>query len=431
MLTAGLSVAAETVALTPGALPGQVKRWKTSCPVDLQLQGEVTAVDLVSLKYLPASVESLDLSGLTIKGIVLKNSKYMGRAEFSDGEIPSYSLFATNVKTVKLPSSVTVIGEAAFAETPLATINFPASLTKIEPRAFYRCKYLTAADLSSTSVRVIPEQCFYGCVSMKRMTVPSSVSEVCNRSLMKSGVESLDISGISTVGDYAFAEMPSLAEVTLRNGVILGEGAFFGDGLLGRMAGMPSNSAALMMANSGVCTIYGSIGGNVVEEGAYANLKVDTIVIHPSVKEIKGNAFRNMCNLKSVDVSERGKDVPPLSPDAFSGVDVSKVSLVMAKDDEEAWRAAPVWQDFKIGADVTGIEDTPSEGVRIYVLGDCTQIEVRSNCVIDDVAVYSLSGMTLHESKPAGTTCTAGPFSEKGLLVRVNAGGVTKVVKVI
>lgn len=92
------------------------------------------------------------MSALEIKGTTLENSSYMGRSCFSDGEVPPFALFATEVEEVLLPSGVTAIGEGAFAETPLKKIVFPASLVSMGARAFYLCDMLEEADLSLCSV---------------------------------------------------------------------------------------------------------------------------------------------------------------------------------------------------------------------------------------------------------------------------------------
>lgn len=431
LIAATMSVKSETIVLKPGLLPSLIKEWRVSQPCDLNLQGEATALDLVSFKYLPASVQEVDMSRLTIKGITLHNSQYMERSEFYDNEIPPYAFFATNIKRVKLPSSVSIIGEAAFAETPLETIEIPASVSSIGPRAFYMCGTLLSVDLSSSSIRVVPEQCFYACSSMKQILLPSSVTAVESRAFMKSDVERLDVPSVSVIGDYAFAEMPSLTEIEIRNGAKLGEGAFFNDGVLGHIAGTPSNSAALAMANTAVVTILGAISGDVVEEGAYANLKADAIVIHPAVKEIKDYAFRNAGNLKSVDVKERGGDVPVCSPEAFSGVDVGKVSLVVSKEDEDPWRTAPIWKDFKIVAEDAGINDIVGEPVRIDVVRVGDDVRISSDHSIDQVEVFSLSGMLLAESFPNAEECMIGPLDENMVLVCVTTNGIVKFVKIM
>ena len=431
LIAATMSVKAETIALKPGLLPSLIKEWRVSQPCALNLQGEATALDLASFKYLPASVQEVDMSRLTIKGITLHNSQYMERSEFYDNEIPPYAFFATNIKRVQLPSAVSIIGEAAFAETPLETIEIPASVSSIGPRAFYMCGELQSVDLSSSSLSTVPEQCFYSCSSMKQILLPSSVTVVENRAFMKSGVESLFAPSVSVIGDYAFAEMPSLTDIVIRNGAKLGEGAFFNDGVLEHIAGTPSNSAALAMANTGVITISGGISGDVVEDGAYANLKADAIVIHPAVKEIKDYAFRNAGNLKSVDVKERGSDVPACSAEAFSGVDVSKIFLVVSKEYEDSWRTASVWKDFKIVSEKTGINDIAGEPIRIEVARVGDDIKVNSNQPIAHIEVFSLAGVLLADAMPGVEEYVIGSFADEIVLVRVNAGGIVKFVKIM
>lgn len=421
---------AETVTLSKGSLPAILNELEARKPVELQLQGEASAIDLVSLKYLPASVEKLDMSNLTIKGGTLTEGSCNGQTDFVDGELPQFALFATGVREVTLPASLTVIGEGAFAQTPLTTVNFPASLTAIGPRAFYMCESLKSADLSATKVTAVAEQCFYGCASMTTLSLPTTASRVGNRALMKSGVRRLDLQYVRQAGDYAFAQMPALVEVTLRDGVTVGEGAFFGDGELGRMAGMPANSAALALANNKLGTVIGSVGGEVVEEGAYANIPADTLVIHPSVTEIKAQAFRNATKLKAVDVSERGSDIPVCDADAFAGVNVGNVALVVAPRTEEEWGAAPVWQNFKIERKTTQVEDMLQSSDITIAVSD-KRIVAKAGAPISNFAVYSLGGVLLHQSQPDATETEAGPFEDETLVVRVEAGGVVKVTKIM
>ncbi len=103
----------------------------------------------------------------------------------------------------------------------------------------------------------------------------------------------------------------------------------------------------------------------------------------------------------------------------------------MAKGDEDAWRNAPVWKDFSITSEGTGIAGVVSDGVRISVTKGAGGIVIKSNVNIDDVAVYSMDGIVLYSAKPDSDTCVAGTFDEKELIVRIVAGGVTKIVKIL
>ncbi len=432
LLVVAFSVDAVTVALKPGKLPGFVKDMAIQRPAELKLTGVATSLDLASLRYLPSSVETVDMSGLQVEGIILSDSKYMGRTEFSDGELPPYAFFATNVKSVELPTDLIKIGEAAFAATPLISIKLPISLSYIGARAFYRCESLVSIDLSYTSVKEIPEQCFFGCQALKKVELPLTVTMVDNRAFMKSGLEVLDLSGVRIVGDYALAAMSALKEVTVRNGAEIGEGTFFNCSFLEKFNGVYSNSPALAVANSRISAAGGLIKGETIGEGAYANIMADTIVIDASVRVIEANAFRNMLALGAVSVAGRGDDVPVCSVEAFSGVDVGKVSLIVDKDTEKVWREAPVWQDFNIKASVSGVDNIEDKKVKIDICllpnGD---LEVRSDRLIEEVALYSLDGILLHLSEPDTYVCTAGPFAEKTIMARVTAGGISKIVKIM
>lgn len=420
---------AETITLTPGILPSLVKEWTESKPNSLTLTGEASALDLAALKGLPSTVETLDLSSLVVKGITLNNSNYHGQSQFSDGELPAYSLFCTNVKTLRLPASLRSIGEAAFARTPITSIELPATVSYIGPRVFYLCESMVSANLSASAVAEIPEQCFYGCSALKTISLPATVTSVGNRAFMKSGIAAISLPNASVIGEYAFAEMPELQEVTVDNDASFAEGAFFGDGSLSYLNTLGNSSAPLSMANTAPQNLTISVSGQIVEEGAYANLKTDTVVILPSVKEIKSQAFRNATNLRLVDVSELGSNVPAIAEDAFQGVDVRKVKLATTPGEESVWKAAPVWQDFSIGQEATGIKNPEAVKIDIRLSGNL--LEITSNENISNVTIWSLGGITLFDAQPNDTHFTAGPFEGSEVLVRVSAGDIVKLMKIL
>lgn len=426
-----VSVKAATVVLRPGMLPSQVRVWQKELPSDIRLEGETLAIDLVSLRDLPVSVKTLDMSALEIKGTTLENSSYMGRSCFSDGEVPPFALFATEVEEVLLPSGVTAIGEGAFAETPLKKIVFPASLVSMGARAFYLCDMLEEADLSLCSVTALPEQGFYGCSSLRNIVLPSCVTSLGKEALMKSGVLKLDLSGVSETGDYACASMDNLEEVTLRAGIRLGEGAFFGDGRLGIMAGMPSGSAPLSLALNGIVELGGEISGEIIGEGAYAGLAAERISLHPSVREVREHAFRNAVNLKTVDVRKLGNAVPGCSPLAFSGVETRNVVLEVAAGEKEVWASAPVWKEFLV-SEVSEVSEVTGVDVMIKIIMDPGGVlRINSNHAIDEVTVCRMDGIILAQARPGTQEYVSEPFSGEKIVVRVVSGSVSKVVKLI
>ena len=58
-------------------------------------------------------------------------------------------LYTGSDTSIVIPSTVKVIGWGVFAESKITSIDIPDSVTKIEDRAFYRCKELVSVKLSS------------------------------------------------------------------------------------------------------------------------------------------------------------------------------------------------------------------------------------------------------------------------------------------
>ena len=93
-----------------------------------------------------------------------------------NGEITSISERAfkgnSNLGSIVLPDSIDSIGNNAFRDcTNLKTVTFPDSLTRIGTAAFYNCSNLDNVELKEVPVIYIYDYAFYGCTSLKTMTV--------------------------------------------------------------------------------------------------------------------------------------------------------------------------------------------------------------------------------------------------------------------
>ncbi len=122
--------------------------------------------------------------------------------------IYSYRLSFNNIKTVKLPDSVKMIGNGAFSYCDnLTSINLPNELTSIGDSAFYYCSALGS------------------------VTIPDSVTYIGNNAFSYcSGIKTFTSSkGLEKIGDWAFSYCNKLTSVKLSEGLTkLGEGAFLG-----------------------------------------------------------------------------------------------------------------------------------------------------------------------------------------------------------
>ena len=83
-----------------------------------------------------------------------------------------------NLNNIKLPNSITTIGDNAFYGcSSLTSITIPNSVTSIGRQAFYLCSSLTNVTIPN-SVTSIGELAFVDCSNLTSITIPSSVTSI-------------------------------------------------------------------------------------------------------------------------------------------------------------------------------------------------------------------------------------------------------------
>lgn len=168
-----------------------------------------------------------------------------------------------NLVSVTIPETVASIGRAAFQQcSNLASVNIPEAVTAIEPHTFAYCRKLVSVDLPE-SIAEIGENAFNNCSGLTEFVVPDSVRSIGANAFRQatalrkvtfgSGLGSIgsnafygcnvlsklvfsELDGELTLGSYAFALDPALAEVELPEGVkSIGTYCFAGDAALERI----------------------------------------------------------------------------------------------------------------------------------------------------------------------------------------------------
>lgn len=122
------------------------------------------------------------------RAVVTKYTGPDGAVEIPDelggapvGEIGFYAFEAKfGVTSVKLPETVTVIGESAFMDCAgMTEINIPAAVTTVERGAFAACTSLESVRLPAAVVRV-DEEAFTACTAMKTLYIENPDLEYAN-----------------------------------------------------------------------------------------------------------------------------------------------------------------------------------------------------------------------------------------------------------
>ena len=97
--------------------------------------------------------------------------------------------YVTNLKSVKIPNSVTKIEEYAFSECKdLESVVMSISLETMETGAFKYSVKLKSINLPTT-LKTIDVEIFMGCASMENIVIPNSVTDIKKQAFYDSGVK--------------------------------------------------------------------------------------------------------------------------------------------------------------------------------------------------------------------------------------------------
>ena len=225
-----------------------------------------------------------------------------------------------NVKTVKLPSSVTYIGEWAFSGcTSLTEITIPSSVTYIGENTFSGCTSLTEVTIPS-SITSIGMWAFSRCTSLTEITIPSSVTEIENGAFSRcTSLSKITIpSSVTRIEDGAFSGCTSLSKITIPSSVLyIGKEAFAGTKWLSDKQ------------NENPYVVINEILIDVSKAGTYLNIpdtvkkircdipeNVVNVTLSSSTNKIHSYMFADCKSLKKITIPS---SVTYIGDNAFSG----------------------------------------------------------------------------------------------------------------
>ncbi len=283
---------------TPGTLSTLLTSTELSTVTNLTVTGNIDARDFKTMKDKMPKLANIDISTVIIsyyKGYQgtegYSDQESSGLIEYAANEIPKYAFFIyyswpsagkTNIKSISLPSSITSVGENAFAMcTGLSgSLKIPSSVVNIAPGAFLYCTGYTGSLIIPSSVDTIGNQAFSGCSGFTGSLIIPSTVKVVNDNAFRyctgfNGTLSLSDS-LTYIGESAFSECSGLkGSVTIPKSIITIGGSAF--------ANCSGFNGSLTLGAS-----VRTIGG-----GAFMNCSglKGTLSIPSSVSTIGGSAF--------------------------------------------------------------------------------------------------------------------------------------------
>lgn len=257
--------------------------------VSLKVRGVVDASDLFFIAREMPDLADLDLGEVTIDG-------YYGRSiggvdEFSGSFIPAGVFAGTNMRSVVLPSGGDIaIGDGAFAGSQIESVVIADNIRYIGWGAFMTCGKLVS-------------------VSLPDVAMGSHVFAYCD------GLRRVSLSGLSVLGDAAFAGCRALSSVEGSSSLVhIGSDAFrdctaltsfaFGDRLVSIGTGAFAGSA-IAAADMSLCSGLRSIG-----DRAFAGAcDLGTVITDDAVSHIGEGAFFGCMNLTDISFPKSASNV--------------------------------------------------------------------------------------------------------------------------
>jgi hypothetical protein len=288
-------------------------------------------------------------------------------------ETATNTLIAGCKNTIIL-NTVTSIGDGAFSYCySLSSITIPNSVTSIGNYAFFICSSLTSITIPN-SVTSIGDYAFAGC---DKLTTPVYNTH-CFAYMPPSHIRAYTIpDGIKQIAGGAFFYCSALTSVTIPNSVTsIGDDAFEGCKKLTspiydarHFIHMPRSYKGAYVIPDGIqrvaeaafywcskltsVTIPNSVTC-IGERAFYWCSKLTSLSIGSSVTNIGEEAFYKCSKLTSITCE--ATTPPVVGTDAFHKLS-RKMPVIVPDESVDAYKSAPVWQDFNIQGKSTYIAD--------------------------------------------------------------------------
>ena len=235
------------------------------------------------------STPDLDLTNLTYDGYQLTIYTIIQNAFYG----------CSGLASIDLPDSITTIGVGVFSGcSSLTSVNIPDSVTSIGVGVFSGCSSLTSVNIPD-SVTSIGYSAFEGCSSLTSVIIPNSVTSIGGSVFQNcSSLKSVIIpNSVTSINSYTFSGCSSLTSITIPDSVtFIGEYAFY-------------NCINLTSVN-----IPDSVTS--IEYSAFSGCKsLTSITIPDSVTSIGNSAFSDCRSLTSIVIPE---NVTSIGNSAFS-----------------------------------------------------------------------------------------------------------------
>lgn len=438
---------ATDVNITAGRLNDLISDGTLESETSLKLTGHIDARDLAAIENLPSSLKSLDLSSATIDGLMISSREYFGRSIFKEGEIPAYTFFKSKLESVILPSSISEIGEGAFAASDIKSIVIPEGITTLSNYAFYGCPNLESVSLpsslisigkgafsncyalksislASTGITEIPERAFAGALDLEEIQLPSGIIKIGREAFTHTKLKNLDLSDVSEFEPFALSGMPFLESLSINPNANLPAGLLMDNVSLASLQGSPNKIPDYFVANCTNLDTQPTIANaESIGRYAFANNPSELLILPRGLARLDKGVISGMSLLKKIDAAALESSIPEVDATTFEGISQSEIELYVNDADYDAWVSHPVWGLFNVTSESNaevGTIDAVKDDIRVHLAG--TVITVDAPDMLTDLRIFSTDGRTLYAVRPQSSHFEISTESfPKGVVILVSA----------
>ena len=306
-------------------------------------------------------------------------------------EIERRAFKETPITEIRLPESVKLLGEYAFADcTQLTHVTLPKNNTAFQLTnfVFMNCAALEDINLPN-SLASIPQDAFSGCTSLKAITLPGALTTLGYQAFKGcTQLSKITIPGtITSFGGAAFADS-GLTEVTINNGIReIGESAFANTPLTNIT--FPKTITRISgLGNSNITTIHFAEGAKPTEiaENAFYMCKITTFNIPVSVTKIEARAFQ-YSSIQKITIPEA---VTTIGESAFSGSNIQEIVIpeTVTTIGDRCFNSCKDLTKVTLPDNMTQLP--------FYIFGECTKLKtIQLPAKIETISNQSFAGSAI------------------------------------
>lgn len=458
MALAGTGItSARTVEVTPGNLETLLGD-DAKTTISLTITGAINVTDLLTISQMESLTE-LDMSGVVIESMNAEDPVFMSRRSFEANTIPDYMFFTTGLTKVVLPSTLTAIGESAFAASRLKEVTLPSGLKTIGAWAFLSCKALTAVqmpasvtamgkgvfknctalkemNLAGTALTALPDEAFMGCAALAAFTFPAgleTIGEYCFTSTALAEV----VMGpkVTSIGAYSLSSIPTLKTADLGTTATLGNGVLAYNDALTTLTNVPSDLSPMTMTACPQLVLDTTLTKTFSRIGdmALADNPTATFVFSENLTYVGNRVFDGADNLKTIFVYYLKGNVPETADSAFNGIkNIEGRNLWVDEDNAIPWEQHPQWSRFEIHRCTLSAEENllPADQTINFEMDGATLV-ISALSPLTQVMVTDLNGLIVAALTPNAMSARVDLADHQGcvLIIKASTAGATRTSK--